>query len=155
MTPSPSAITTTGQLRASGHTHRPLRIELRENLLAALAEGSDPWPGIHGFDTTVIPQLERAILAGHDIVLLGERGQGKTRLLRSLSGLLDEWTPVIEGSELGEHPFHLIGDVDPIKVVLGSLPAAPETIHYGLVPRSHRGIVAINELPDLAERIQV
>src|SRR6478752_8824662 len=106
MTPSPSGVTTAGQLRASGHTYRPVRIEMRENLLAALANGDDPWPGIHGFDTTVIPQLERAILAGHDIVLLGERGQGKTRLLRSLNGLLDEWSPVIEGSELGEHPFH-------------------------------------------------
>ncbi|HET6300086.1 sigma 54-interacting transcriptional regulator [Microbacterium sp.] len=193
---SPSAITTTGQLRESGHTFRPLREELRENLLAALAEGRDPWPGIHGFDATVIPQLERAILAGHDIVLLGERGQGKTRLLRSLVGLLDEWSPVIEGSELGEHPFHpitpvsirraaelgddlpvawkhrseryaeklatpdtsvadLIGDIDPIKVAEGRSLGDPETIHYGLVPRSHRGIVAINELPDLAERIQV
>ena len=86
----PPEIQTTGQLRASGHAYRPLRVELRENLLAALAAGSDPWPGIHGFDTTVIPQLERALLAGHDIVLLGERGQGKTRLLRSLAGLLDE-----------------------------------------------------------------
>ena len=88
-----------------GHAYRPLRVELRENLLSALAEGRDPWPGIHGFDTTVIPQLERALLAGHDVVLLGERGQGKTRLLRSIGGLLDEWSPVIAGSELGEHPF--------------------------------------------------
>jgi magnesium chelatase subunit I len=101
----PPEITTTGQLRASGHVHRPLRAELRENLLAALADERDPWPGIHGFDTTVIPQLERALIAGHDIVLLGERGQGKTRLLRSLVGLLDEWSPVIAGSELGEHPY--------------------------------------------------
>src|SRR6187551_1046339 len=196
MTSSPSAIATTGQLRASGHTYRPLRVELRENLLSALADGRDPWPGIHGFDTTVIPQLERALLAGHDVVLLGERGQGKTRLLRSLVGLLDEWSPVIEGSELGEHPFHpitpasvrragergddlpvvwrhrseryaeklatpdtsvadLIGDVDPIKVAEGRSLGDPETIHFGLIPRSHRGIVAINELPDLAERIQV
>ncbi|KJL44471.1 MULTISPECIES: AAA family ATPase [Microbacterium] len=196
MTPSPSGITTAGQLRASGHTYRPVRIELRENLLRALATNTDPWPGIHGFDTTVIPQLERAILAGHDIVLLGERGQGKTRLLRSLNGLLDEYSPVIEGSELGEHPFHpiapasirranelgddlpvnwrhrseryaeklatpdtsvadLIGDVDPIKVAEGRSLGDPETIHYGLVPRSNGGIVAINELPDLAERIQV
>ena len=195
MTPSP-AITTVGELRASGHTYRPVRIEMRENLLKALANGDDPWPGIHGFDTTVIPQLERAILAGHDIVLLGERGQGKTRLLRSLNGLLDEYSPVIEGSELGEHPFHpiapasirranelkdelpvkwrhrreryaeklatpdtsvadLIGDVDPIKVAEGRSLGDPETIHYGLVPRSNGGIVAINELPDLAERIQV
>src|SRR4051794_3075961 len=196
MTTSPSAITTTGELRASGHTYRPLRVELRENLLSALAAGRDPWPGIHGFDTTVIPQLERALLAGHDVVLLGERGQGKTRVLRSLAGLLDEWSPVIEGSELGEHPFHpispaslrraselgddlpvawrhrseryveklatpdtsvadLIGDVDPMKVAEGRSLGDPETIHFGLIPRSHRGIVAINELPDLAERIQV
>src|SRR6187431_394579 len=196
MTSSPSPIATTGQLRASGHTYRPLRVELRENLLSALADGRDPWPGIHGFDTTVIPQLERALLAGHDIVLLGERGQGKTRLLRGLPGLLDEWSPVIAGSELGEHPFHpvtpasrrraaelgddlavewrhrddryaeklatpdtsvadLIGDVDPMKVAEGRSLGDPETIHFGLIPRSHRGIVAINELPDLAERIQV
>src|SRR6187402_2121319 len=196
MTSSPSAIATTGQLRASGHTYRPLRVELRENLLSALAEGRDPWPGIHGFDSTVIPQLERALLAGHDVVLLGERGQGKTRLLRTLVGLLDEWTPVIAGAELGEHPFEpitheskrraaelgddlpvewrhrderyaeklatpdtsvgdLIGDIDPIKIAEGRTLGDPETVHYGLVPRSHRGIVAINELPDLAERIQV
>jgi magnesium chelatase subunit I len=156
----------------------------------------DPWPGLHGFEDTVIPQVERALLAGHDIVLLGERGQGKTRLLRSLVGLLDEWTPVISGSEIGEHPYEpvtvtsrqavaaygddlriswrhrderyseklatpdtsvadLIGDVDPMKVAEGRALGDPETIHFGLIPRSHRGIVAINELPDLAERIQV
>ncbi|MDP2774639.1 MAG: magnesium chelatase [Nocardioides sp.] len=189
-------ITTVGELRASGHVHRTLRAEIRDNLLAALAEGRDPWPGLHGFGTTVIPQLERALLAGHDVVLLGERGQGKTRLLRTLSGLLDEWTPVIAGSELGEHPYDpitqasqrraaelgdelpvawrhrderyaeklatpdtsvadLIGDVDPMKVAEGRSLGDPETIHFGLIPRSHRGIVAINELPDLAERIQV
>jgi magnesium chelatase subunit I len=168
---------------------------LRDNLLAALREGRDPWPGLHGFQSTVIPQVERALLAGHDIVLLGERGQGKTRL-RTLVGLLDEWTPVIAGAELGEHPFEpvthesqrraaaegdalpiswrhredryaeklatpdtsvadLIGDVDPMKVAEGRSLGDPETIHFGLIPRSHRGIVAINELPDLAERIQV
>ncbi len=188
--------TTVGELRASGHVHRPLRDEIRHNLLAMLAAGEDPWPGLHGFDDTVIPQVERALLAGHDIVLLGERGQGKTRLLRSLVGLLDEWTPVIAGAELGEHPFDpittasrrraaelgddlpvswrhrderyaeklatpdtsvadLIGDVDPMKVAEGRHLGDPETIHFGLIPRSHRGIVAINELPDLAERIQV
>ena len=81
---------------------------MRANLLDALREGRDPWPGLHGFDSTVIPQLERAVLAGHDVVLLGERGQGKTRLLRTLVGLLDEWTPVIAGSELGEHPYEPI-----------------------------------------------
>ncbi len=193
--PAPEA-RTAGQLRASGHQLRSLRTEIRDNLLAALREGRDPWPGLHGFEHTVVPQLERALIAGHDVVLLGERGQGKTRLLRTLVGLLDEWTPVIEGSELGEHPFDpithasrrraaelgdelpvvwrhrderyaeklatpdtsvadLIGDVDPMKVAEGRSLGDPETIHFGLVPRSHRGIVALNELPDLAERIQV
>jgi magnesium chelatase subunit I len=187
---------TLGTLRASGHTQRDVKSELRENLLAALREGRDPWPGIVGFESTVLPQLERALLAGHDLVLLGERGQGKTRLLRSIVGLLDEWTPVIAGSELGEHPYQpitpvsirraaelgdalpvawrhrseryteklatpdtavadLIGDVDPVKVAEGRSLGDPETIHFGLVPRAHRGVVAINELPDLAERIQV
>jgi magnesium chelatase subunit I len=193
---SAPTITTVGELKASGHRHRTLRQEIRENLLDALREGRDPWPGLHGFDDTVVPQLERALIAGHDVVLLGERGQGKTRLLRTMVGLLDEWTPVIEGSELGEHPYEpvtvasrrraaelgdglpvawrhreeryaeklatpdtsvadLIGDVDPMKVAEGRSLGDPETIHFGLVPRSHRGIVAINELPDLAERIQV
>jgi magnesium chelatase subunit I len=193
---SPPAIGTVGELRASGHVQKHLRQEVRDNLLAALAEGRDPWPGLHGFEGTVIPQLERALIAGHDVVLLGERGQGKTRLLRTLVGLLDEWTPVIAGSELAEHPFDpitpesrrraaeladalpvawrhrderyaeklatpdtsvadLIGDVDPMKVAEGRTLGDPETIHFGLIPRSHRGIVAINELPDLAERIQV
>ncbi|CAN5583007.1 sigma 54-interacting transcriptional regulator [soil metagenome] len=188
--------TTVGELRATGHEHKALKREMRDNLLAALASGENPWSGLHGFADTVIPQVERAIIAGHDIVLLGERGQGKTRLLRTLVGLLDEWTPVIEGSELGEHPYDplttasirragemgedlpiawrhrsqryaeklatpdtsvadLIGDVDPMKVTEGRSLGDPETIHFGLIPRSHRGIVAINELPDLAERIQV
>ncbi|GAA1744300.1 sigma 54-interacting transcriptional regulator [Nostocoides vanveenii] len=195
MTDAPD-IATVSQLRAAGHHARGVREELRENLLAKLAAGENPWPGLHGFDETVIPQVERAIIAGHDIVLLGERGQGKTRLLRTLVGLLDEWTPVIAGSELGEHPYDpitpasirraaelgdhlpvewrhrseryaeklatpdtsvadLIGDVDPMKVAEGRHLGDPETIHFGLIPRSHRGIVAINELPDLAERIQV
>jgi magnesium chelatase subunit I len=101
---SPPVISTLGELTASGHRLRTLREEIRGNLLDALREGRDPWPGLHGFESTVIPQLERALLAGHDVVLLGERGQGKTRLLRTLVGLLDEWTPVIAGSELGEHP---------------------------------------------------
>ncbi|HEY0247372.1 MAG TPA: magnesium chelatase, partial [Gryllotalpicola sp.] len=189
-------IDTVGELRASGHQQKPLRTELRDNLLAELRAGRDPWPGLHGFEATVIPQLERALIAGHDVVLLGERGQGKTRLLRTIGRLLDEWTPVIAGSELGEHPYEpithesrrraaelgdalpvswrhrseryveklatpdtsvadLIGDVDPMKVAEGRSLGDPETIHFGLIPRSHRGIVAINELPDLAERIQV
>jgi magnesium chelatase subunit I len=185
-----------GELRAAGYTPRGVKTEIHENLLDALKAGRDPWPGIVGFSRTVLPQLERALLAGHDIVLLGERGQGKTRLLRTLAGLLDEWTPVIEGSELAEHPLRpitpasvrradelgddlpvgwlhrsmryteklatpdtsvgdLVGDVDPVKVAEGRSLGDPETIHFGLVPRAHRGIVAINELPDLAERIQV
>jgi magnesium chelatase subunit I len=189
-------IQTVGELRASGHVQKPLRVEIRDNLLAKLRAGENPWVGLHGFETTVIPQLERALIAGHDVVLLGERGQGKTRILRTLGGLLDEWTPVIEGAELGEHPYEpithqsrrralelgdrlpvawrnreeryveklatpdtsvadLIGDVDPMKVAEGRSLGDPETIHFGLIPRSHRGIVAINELPDLAERIQV
>ncbi|HET9876840.1 MAG TPA: sigma 54-interacting transcriptional regulator, partial [Mycobacterium sp.] len=190
---------TLGELRAAGHRERGVKQEIRENLLTALADGKDVgdiWPGILGFDDTVLPQLERALIAGHDIVLLGERGQGKTRLLRALSGLLDEWTPVIAGAELGEHPYSpitpesirrvaelgddlpvawrhrseryteklatpdtsvadLVGDIDPIKVAEGRSLGDPETIAYGLIPRAHRGIVAVNELPDLAERIQV
>ena len=195
MTERPN-IHTLGELRAAGYEHRPLRHEIRENLLAALSEGRDPWPGLHGLSDTVLPQVERALLAGHDIVLLGERGQGKTRLLRTLAGLLDEWSPEVEGSDLHEHPedplteatrarialegedlpiawrhrderyveklatpdtsvADLIGDVDPIRVAEGRRLGDPETIHFGLIPRAHRGIVAINELPDLAERIQV
>ncbi len=187
---------TLGALRASGHDYRTVKDELRENLVAALRAGIDPFPGVVGIEDTVRPQLERALLAGHDLVLLGERGQGKTRLLRTIVGLLDEWTPVIEGSELHEHPYEpvsvwgrrtvaehgdatpvgwmhrserygeklatpdtsvgdLIGDVDPVKVAEGRTLGDPETVHYGLVPRTNRGIFAINELPDLAERIQV
>ena len=104
----PPTIRTAGELRAAGHTAKSLRTEIRDNLLAALREGRDPWPGLHGLENTVVPQLERALIAGHDVVLLGERGQGKTRLLRTMVGLLDEWTPVIEGSELGEQPFEPI-----------------------------------------------
>lgn len=195
VTTSPD-INTLAQLRASGHVQKSVRGELRDNLLTALAAGENPWPGLHGFQRTVLPQLERALIAGHDLVLLGERGQGKTRLLRTLASLLDEWTPVIEGSELHEHPYEpitaesrrliesmgddlpvawlhrddryveklstpdtsvadLIGDVDPMRVAEGRRLGDPETIHYGLVPRANRGIVALNELPDLAERIQV
>jgi magnesium chelatase subunit I len=202
LTPPAHLPRTLGALRSSEHAAagggapKSVKAEIRANLLAALRAGADPWPGILGFESTVLPQLERALLAGHDVVLLGERGQGKTRLLRALVGLLDEWTPVIAGSELGEHPLapitpasvrraaelgddlpvawrhrderyteklatpdtavaDLIGDVDPVKVAEGRSLGDPETIHYGLVPRAHRGIVAINELPDLAERIQV
>src|SRR5699024_11115726 len=107
VTTSPD-IKTLAQLRASGHVQKSVREELRDNLLAALADGTNPWPGLHGFERTVLPQLGRALIAGHDIVLLGERGQGKTRLLRTLASLLDEWTPIIAGSELHEHPYEPI-----------------------------------------------
>ncbi len=187
---------TLGALRASGHEYRTVKQELRDNLLARLRAGGPRFPGIVGYDDTVLPEVERALLAGHDMVLLGERGQGKTRLIRGLIDLLDEWTPTIEGSELREHPYlpltpasrrltaehgddlpvdwlhrsarygeklatpdtsvgDLIGDVDPIKVAEGRALGDPETIHFGLVPRTNRGIFAVNELPDLAERIQV
>ncbi len=190
------AIATLADLRASGHVHRSVKTELRQNLIARLAAGRPSLPGIVGFDETVVPEVERALLAGHDMVLLGERGQGKTRLIRTLLGLLDEWTPVLAGCEINDHPYapvcgrcravletegelapvawlhrserygeklatpdtsvgDLIGDVDPIKVAQGRTLGDPETIHYGLVPRTNRGIIAVNELPDLAERIQV
>ena len=189
-------IATLGQLRASGHQHRTVKAEVRDNLLAKLAAGEPTFPGLLGYDETVLPAVERALLAGHDLVLLGERGQGKTRLIRTLTGLLDEWTPVLAGCEINDHPYapsclrcqqlvaatgdstpvswkhrsdrygeklatpdtsvgDLIGDVDPIKVAEGRTLGDPETVHYGLVPRTNRGIFSVNELPDLAERIQV
>ncbi len=194
---SPAPPTSTlAELRAGGHQHKSVKAEIRDNLLARLAAGADPFPGIVGFADTVVPQLERALLAGHDVVLLGERGQGKTRLIRTLVGLLDDWTPAVPGCEINDHPYapvcvrcrrlatelgenlpvswlprgdrygeklatpdtsvgDLIGDVDPIKVAEGRPLGDPETVHYGLVPRTNRGIFSINELPDLAERIQV
>ncbi|MFL6103988.1 MAG: sigma 54-interacting transcriptional regulator [Actinomycetes bacterium] len=195
-TATPPTPTTLGGLRASGHRYKAVKHELRDNLLHRLAEGGERFPGIVGFDDTVLPELERALLAGHDIVLLGERGQGKTRLIRSLTHLLDEWTPAVAGCEINDHPYvptcvacrrrldelgddlpvtwrhrserygeklatpdtsvgDLIGDIDPIKVAEGRTPGDPETVHYGLVPRTNRGIFSVNELPDLAERIQV
>src|ERR1700751_3380376 len=190
------AITTVGELRASGHTHLTVKDEIRHNLLARMRAGEDRFPGIVGFGQTVLPHLERALLAGHDTILLGERGQGKTRLIRTLPGRLDEWTPPVAGCEINDHPFapacarcrrlaaeqgedlavawrhrserygekratpdtsvgDLIGDVDPVKVAEGRTLGDPETIHFGLVPRTNRGVFCLNELPDLAERIQV
>ncbi|WP_408631807.1 magnesium chelatase [Micromonospora palythoicola] len=187
---------TLGALRAAGHRYRTVKQELRDNLRARMRDGAPRFAGIVGYDDTVLPEVERALLAGHDMVLLGERGQGKTRLIRSLVTLLDEWTPVIAGSVLNEHPLHpvtpasralvaeagddlpvgwlhrsmrygeklatpdtsvgdLIGDVDPVRLAQGRTLGDPETIHFGLVPRTNRGIFAVNELPDLAERIQV
>ena len=187
---------TLGALRASSYRPRTVKQEIRGNLIAALQAGTDPFPGIVGIEHTVRPQLERSLLAGHDVVLLGERGQGKTRLLRTLIGLLDEWSPIVAGCEINDDPFDpvclrcqrlfaaqgdalqiewhhrserygeklatpdtsvgdLIGDVDPVKVAEGRRLGDPETVHYGLVPRFNRGIFAVNELPDLSERIQV
>ena len=188
--------TTLGALRRSGYQVRSVREELRENLIAAIESGADLFPEIQGYDQTVIPQLQNALLSGHDVILLGERGQAKSRLIRSLTGLLDEWIPTLAGAEIPENPFDpiseqgrqiigehgddapihwmhrderygeklatpditiadLIGEVDPIKVAEGRYLGDQLTIHYGLIPRTNRGIFAINELPDLAERIQV
>jgi magnesium chelatase subunit I len=188
--------TTIGELRAAGYPDRTVKDELRTNLLARMASREPLFPGILGFDETVLPGLERGILAGHDLILLGERGQAKTRLVRGIVGLLDESVPMIDGCEINDHPYRpicarcralvaeqgdatairwlarddryseklatpdtsvadLIGDVDPIRVAEGRYLADELTIHYGMIPRTHRGVVAINELPDLPERIQV
>jgi magnesium chelatase subunit I len=192
----PPAASTAGELRASGHVYRSVKEEIRQNLLTRMRAGQDRFPGIIGFGNTVLPHLERALLAGHDVILLGERGQGKTRLIRTIAGLLDDWTPAISGCEINDHPFvpvcarcrrlaaelgdelpvswrpasdrygeklatpdtsvgDLIGDIDPVKVAEGRTLGDPETIHFGLVPRTNRGVFSLNELPDLAERIQV
>ncbi len=187
---------TVGELRAAGWRSIPVSDELRRNAAERIAAGRPVVEGVLGFDETVVPQLENALLAGHDIILLGERGQAKTRILRALVTLLDEWMPIVAGSEINDDPLcptsrfarlrvadegddtpldwvhrsdrygeklatpdtsiaDLIGEVDPIKVAEGRYLSDELTLHYGLVPRVNRGIFAINELPDLAERIQV
>ena len=187
---------TIGELRRSEYLVRPIKSELRRNLIRKLQAGEPLFPGIVGYADSVIPQLENAILAGQDVVLLGERGQAKSRLVRSLTSLLDEAVPAIAGCEINDNPYapicrrcrelvgelgedspiawlepedrygeklatpdtsiaDLIGEVDPIKVAEGRYLSDELVIHYGLVPRTNRGIFAINELPDLAERIQV
>src|SRR6185503_1216320 len=187
---------TLGQLRESGWESVPVKEEVRRNAIAQVQAGEALFPGVLGFDETVLPQLENALLAGHDVIFLGERGQEKTRMIRSLVNLLDEWMPVVAGSEINDDPFHpissharvlvaergdetpiewvhrerrfgekmatpdtsiadLIGEVDPIKVAEGRYLSDELTIHYGLVLRTNRSIFSINELPDLAERIQV
>jgi magnesium chelatase subunit I len=187
---------TVGELRATGYPDRSVKEELRHNLLARLRSGEPAFPGVVGFEGSVVPALERGILAGHDLILLGERGQAKTRLIRAIVGLLDEAVPAVAGCEINDHPYRpicarcraleaqegestpivwipredryaeklatpdtavadLIGDVDPIKVAEGRYLADELTIHYGMIPRTNRGIVAVNELPDLPERIQV
>ena len=189
--------TTLGQLKESGYRSKSVKQELRDNLIQRLKNKEDVFPGILGFDDTVLPDIHRAVLSRHSILLLGLRGQAKTRIARLLVNLLDEYIPVIAGSELNDDPLHpisrygadlvadlgdetpvewlhrdaryveklatpdvsvadLIGDVDPIKAATLKLTYADErVIHYGLVPRAHRGLFVINELPDLQARIQV
>jgi len=187
---------TLGELKAQGIEVVPVRIELRRNLIKLLKEGGDIFPGVIGYDDTVVPQLQNAILSGQDIILLGERGQAKSRIIRSLVSLLDEWTPMLDAVEIPENPFapisaqgkalvaekgddspirwmhrslrygeklatpditiaDLIGEVDPIKIAEGRYLSDEDALHFGLIPHTNRGIFAVNELPDLAERIQV
>ena len=188
--------TTLGELKASGWVSRPVKDEVRANAIERIVAGRPLVDGVLGYEDTVLPQLENALLAGHDVIFLGERGQAKTRIIRSLTELLDEWMPIVAGSEINDDPYSpisaharslieeqgdetpitwvhrsrrfgeklatpdtsiadLIGEVDPIKVAEGRYLSDELTIHYGMVPRTNRGIFAINELPDLAERIQV
>ncbi|MEO7398953.1 MAG: sigma 54-interacting transcriptional regulator [Ilumatobacteraceae bacterium] len=192
----PQMATTLGELTASGWKSISVKEEIRRNAVLRIAAGEQLFEGVIGYADTVMPQLENALLAGHDVIFLGERGQAKSRLIRSLTGLLDEWMPIIAGSEINDDPYHpvsrhardviaehgeqtpitwvhrtdrfgeklatpdtsiadLIGEVDPIKVAEGRYLSDELTLHYGLVPRTNRGIFAMNELPDLAERIQV
>jgi magnesium chelatase subunit I len=187
---------TLGELRSSGYKVQSVKQEMRRNLIEKMRKGENIFPGILGFEETVIPQLQNAILSGQDVIFLGERGQAKSRLIRSLVNLLDDEIPVVAGSEVNDNPFDpisrfaqdmiadqgestpiewvgrdsrygeklatpditiadLIGEVDPIRVAEGRYLSDELTIHYGLIPRTNRGIFAINELPDLAERIQV
>ena len=187
---------TLAELKRSGYRPLGIREEMRKNLIAALERRTPLFPGMIGYDDSVIPQIENAILAGHDMIFLGERGQGKTRIIRSLVSLLDEWVPCVKGSEVADSPFEpisrmarlaladkgedleidwlhrsrrygeklatpdtttaeLIGDIDPIKVAEGRYLSDEMTIHFGLIPRCNRGIFAVNELPDLAEKVQV
>jgi magnesium chelatase subunit I len=188
---------TLGELKASGYRPRSVKDELRQNLIQKLKKKQTVFEGIFGFDDTVLPDIERAVLSRHNIVLLGLRGQAKTRLARMLVQLLDEWIPIVAGSELNDDPMapisryafdliaekgddtpiewvhrndryveklatpdvsiaDLVGDVDPIKAATLKLPYSDErVIHFGLIPRSHRSIFVINELPDLQARIQV
>lgn len=184
------------ELKTSGYKPVSIKEEMRRNLIAMIKKGEDVFPGIIGYDDTVIPLIQNAILSGQDIIFLGERGQAKSRIMRALVNLLDEEIPVIEGCEINDDPFNpickqcrdkiskdgektaitwlkreerygeklatpdisiadLIGDVDPIKVAEGKYLSDELTIHYGLIPRTNRGIFCINELPDLAERLQV
>jgi magnesium chelatase subunit I len=196
MPDTPPALRTLGALRAAGVRPQPVRAELRANLLERLRAGRPLFPGILGYEDTVIPAVENALLCGHDLIFLGERGQAKSRLIRGLVELLDEWVPEVAGSEIHDDPFapvsrfarelqaahgdetpvawvhredryveklatpdvsiaDLIGDVDPIKVAEGRHLSDELTMHFGLLPRTNRGIFCINELPDLTEKVQV
>jgi magnesium chelatase subunit I len=196
MASNPPAPRTLGALRAAGIVPRTLREELRANLLARIRAGQPLFAGILGYDDSVVPAVENAILCGHDLIFLGERGQAKTRMIRQLVSLLDEWLPIVAGSEILDDPFapvsaharaivaergdetpiawvhrddryveklatpdvsiaDLIGDVDPVKVAAGRSLGDELTIHFGLLPRTNRGIFCINELPDLTEKVQV
>jgi magnesium chelatase subunit I len=187
---------TVGELRSSEYRILTVKDELRKNLVGRIRAEKDLFPGIVGYEDTVIPHLENAILSGQDVIFLGERGQAKSRLIRALTGLLDPEIPIIEGCEINDNPYDplcrrckdlvadqgdktliewiaadrrygeklatpditvadLIGEVDPIKVAEGRYLSDEFTIHYGLIPRTNRGIFCINELPDLSERIQV
>ncbi len=191
-----SRAATLGELKSSGWVSQPVKEEMRRNAVAKIRSGEPLFAGVLGYEETVMPQLENAVLAGHDVIFLGERGQAKTRMIRSLTGLLDEWLPIVAGSEINDDPLQptsryardlvaelgdstpvswvhrddrfgeklatpdtsiadLIGEVDPIKVAEGRYLSDELTLHYGLVPRTNRGIFAMNEIPDLAERIQV
>ena len=192
-----SEIKTLGQLKKSGYKTRPIKDEMRENLVEQLVHNENSFNGIIGYDQTVIPDIHTAILSRHSIILLGLRGQAKTKIARLMINILDEYVPAVAGSELNDDPFNpisrysidlinekgdntpiqwihrseryteklatpdvsiadLIGDVDPIKAANLKLPYSDErVIHFGLIPRSHRGIFVINELPDLQARIQV
>ena len=187
---------TLAELERIGYRTVPVRIEIRNSLLRRLRNRENVLPGIIGYDDTVLPEIENAVLAGHHMILLGERGQAKSRVIRALTGLLDEHVPAVEGCDINDDPFNpicarcrrlvaersgatpivwigrehryaeklatpdvsvadLIGEIDPIKVAEGRYLADQETIHYGLIPRVNRGLFAINELPDLTEKVQV
>jgi len=187
---------TLGELKQNNYRVLPVRVEMRNNLLARLRAKQRILPGIIGYDDSVIPEIENGVLAGHHMVFLGERGQAKSRIVRALTSLLDEFVPAVKGCEINDDPFapvcrecrrrmaehgdkleidwidrdhryseklatpdvsiaDLIGEIDPIKVAEGRYLADEETIHYGLIPRTNRGIFAINELPDLTEKVQV
>jgi magnesium chelatase subunit I len=187
---------TLGELRHTGYQTLPVRLEMRRNMLVRLRAKEKVISGIIGYDETVLPEIENGVLAGHHMILLGERGQAKSRIIRSLTSMLDEYIPAVAGCEINDDPYNpicqrcrrllaekadatpiawigrdhryaeklatpdvsvadLIGEIDPIKVAEGRYLADEETIHYGLIPRINRGIFAINELPDLTEKVQV